>query len=150
VVVRNAAAADGAAVNPARRPMSEKEHGEIAATWTHLPGDQRIVHLARSFHSLEDAAHTTRGGLCPWDPKRFFGWLQGPQQTSAMLQAGLFVLAVWRGNHNDWCVRVPADKENPRLFPARTIRFDVVGALGLWDGRNREAFLRWASNPWWP
>jgi hypothetical protein len=124
--------------------------GDAAASGRHLDGATRIAYLARSFHVLDDAAFDARGGLSPWDPTKFHRWLQGPQQTSAMLQAGLFVLSVWRGNHNDWVIKVPADKQSPRLFPARTIRFDLVHAMGLWDDRNRRAFLRWASAPWWP
>jgi hypothetical protein len=28
-------------------------------------------------------------------------------------------------------------------------RFDVMEALRVWDEDHREAFLAWASNPWW-
>lgn len=130
--------------------IGETTWGDAAASGRHLDGAQRVVYLARSFHVLESAAHDVRGGLAPWDPNKFHLWLHGPQATSATLQAGLFALSVWRGNHNDWVIKVPARKDNPRLWPAKTIRFDAVHAMGVWDDRNRAAFLRWASAPWWP
>lgn len=135
---------------PIRKPLSDVEHGEIAATWSHLSGEERIVHLARSFHVLDHGANDIRSGMCPWDARKFHAWIQGAWSSSASRQAGLFVLSVWRGNHNDFVLRYKADPENPKLWPAKTVRFDIVHAMGLWDDRNRRAFLTWASAPWWP
>lgn len=38
---------------------------------------------------------------------------------------------------------------NPR-HPWSCRKFDVLEAVATWDDRNREAFVSWARDPFWP
>jgi hypothetical protein len=92
------------------------------------PGGDALSALARSFPTLSAAP-----GLTPWRPEELDEWAAGPVPGSGALHAARFVLAVWRPL-GEWAC-------GP---------FDVMRALGAWDGPHREAFLAWANHPWWP
>ena len=91
------------------------------------PG-HRIRRLAYSFPSLR----TYYGGVKPWNASELDEWAAGPASHGEKVTARL-LLAIWDPNHT-WTAG----------------RFDVMEALRVWDDEHREAFLEWASDPWWP
>src|SRR5262249_44533918 len=71
-------------------------------------------------------------GIHPFDADEFNRWAQGPVSHGERVTAR-FLLAVW-----DPVIEWEAGK------------FDLMEALRIWDPPHREAFLAWASDPWWP
>lgn len=88
---------------------------------------RRMTELARSFPSLRHAP-----GVDPFDVEPLDCWAAGKASHGEAL-AARFVLAVW-SPEEAW----------------EAGRFDVMEALRVWDLPHREAFLKWASDPWWP
>jgi hypothetical protein len=75
--------------------------------------------------------------LQPWKPLKFARyWRTSGAQTSGSYHAVAFVLSVWSGSSKEW--------------KARGYSFDVSRAFQCWDDQHRDAFRRWAANPWWP
>ena len=86
----------------------------------------RMTNLARTFPSLQGAP-----GVRPWNPEELDRWAASVAAHGERVTAS-FILAVW--NRSEW-------PSGP---------FDVMVALRVWDLPHREAFLAWASDPWWP
>ena len=73
-------------------------------------------------------------GTAPFDAEALHQWLlTSGARTSGNAAAVAFVLAVF--NELAWREKLP---------------FFVGDALAVWDRAHREAFVRWASEPWWP
>lgn len=87
----------------------------------------RIQRLAGTFPSLVSAP-----GIQQWDAVTVENWAASGGPSHGELCAARFILAVWNP-HDEW----------------RCGHFDVMEALGIWDLPHRQAFLAWASNPWW-
>lgn len=87
-----------------------------------------MLALCAAFPSLQG-----KPGVTPWNAEDLDRWTQTPAPTTGSLAAARFVLSVWNPS-TEW-------KAGP---------FDLHGALQSWDQPHREAFLRWASDPWWP
>ena len=83
--------------------------------------------LARTFPCLRGAP-----GVSPWEPAELDRWAAGPASHGERVTAR-FMLAVWDAA-TDW----------------EAGRFDLMEALHVWSPSHREAFLEWASDPWWP
>ena len=60
-------------------------------------------------------------------------WAAETAISSGELATARFLLAVWDPGHS-W----------------RCGRFDLMEALRLWNSPDRNAFLSWALDPWWP
>lgn len=87
---------------------------------------QTMTTFARTFPCLRGAP-----GVSPWEPIELDRWAVGPASHGERVSAS-FVLAVWDSS------------------TAWESRFDLMDALNVWDIPHREAFVKWASNPWWP
>ena len=70
-------------------------------------------------------------GVEPWDAELLDGSFAGASHGEKCVIR--FLLNVWN----------PA--ESWSCGP-----FDVLGALSVWDAKQRLAFLEWAAEPWWP
>jgi len=92
-----------------------------------MDSNRRMTKLAQNFPSMEGAP-----GVDPWDAAELNRWAAGPASHGERL-AARFLLAVWAPG-TEW----------------EAGRFDVVEAFGVWDQQHREAFLKWARDPWWP
>ena len=90
----------------------------------------RMSELAERFHVLRG-----RPGVRPWDTVALIRSLRRDDWTPASADAACFVLAVWNEN-------LATDK------PA--LRFDAVRAMARWDAGNRDAFLSWVREPFFP
>jgi len=82
--------------------------------------------LAQSFPSLEGAQ-----GVDPWDPIRFEAWATDEETDDNVVWAAGFVLSVWEGEDDDFL-------------------WDLQRALNDWGHSDREAFIAWCREPWWP
>ncbi len=116
-----------------------------------LPPPDRMTLLCGTFPTLDRA-----DGVHPFDPELFDEWTCGPRCHGA-IYAGRFILAVWSGRAGRVGkprrrLKGPAEGEwaFPVETPWRSGPFDVVDALGTWDGAHRAAFAAWAQDPWWP
>ena len=89
--------------------------------------DIKILSLARSFKCLRGTPGT-RGGL--WDAVALDTWAAGGA-SSGEKHSARFVLGVWNP-YDEW----------------RCGKFDIYDAIQVWDHAHREAFLRWALDPW--
>lgn len=98
----------------------------------------QMTALCESFHVLKG-----KPGTSPWNQFKFAEWASLGHNSSAVRQAAAFVLNVWNGpTYNEkpwWCSKT-----------YRVGRFDVTLAFGLWDERNKEAFIQWCNDPFWP
>lgn len=83
--------------------------------------------LAQSFPCLWNAP-----GIRPWVPLEFDEWASSGSPSHGEVCTARFLLAVWDPNNN-W----------------KSGRFDLMDSLRNWDPLHRQAFLEWASNPWW-
>jgi hypothetical protein len=88
---------------------------------------EKMTVFAETFPSVRNAF-----GIHPFDADEFNRWAQGPVSHGERVTAR-FLLAVW-----DPVIEWEAGK------------FDLMEALRIWDPPHREAFLAWASDPWWP
>jgi hypothetical protein len=85
--------------------------------------------------------HRNVPGIAPWNPEKWARWwLTSGAQTGGSYPAVAFVLHVWGG----------AGKEARAYWKRRGYEFDISAALQSWDEAHRNAFRRWAANPWWP
>lgn len=81
-------------------------------------------------------------GVRPWDQHEFARGASGPAYTGASRLVAAFVLSVWNGSQIGdvwWCEK-----------PYSVGKFDVVEAMGRWDGDVQAAFIAWCNNPFWP
>jgi hypothetical protein len=90
--------------------------------------DERMTALALTFHTLHEAA-----GILPWNPEKLEKWACGPAPGSGAGNAARFILSLWNEN-TDW----------------KCGRFDFFRAFRSWDAKQKQAFLDWAQDPWWP
>jgi hypothetical protein len=88
---------------------------------------ERMTELARAFPSMRGGR-----GIDPWDPADLNRWAVGTASHGERVTAR-FLLSVWDPS-TEW----------------EAGRFDVMEALRVWDLRHRDAFLKWALDPWWP
>ena len=87
---------------------------------------ERMTALGRTFPSLADAP-----GIDPFDPDELEDWAIAAESTSGVWAAG-FLLSLWDNNDDD-----------EELW-------SLHGALADWGVDDREAFLAWCREPWWP
>ena len=89
----------------------------------------KMTALCATFPSLRG-----QPGAEPFDAEALHSWVTtSGARTSGNAAAVAFVLSVF--NEDAWQERM---------------RFRVGDALGVWDLAHRQAFLAWASDPWWP
>ena len=88
----------------------------------------KIEVLSREFPTLIKAP-----GIFPWNANILDSWAASDAPSSGQQYAATFILNVWDPSF-DW----------------KSGKFEVVKALSVWDEVHREAFLKWATNPWWP
>jgi hypothetical protein len=96
-------------------------------TAEHLSLGAKMTAFAKTFHALGSAP-----GVFPWDANQLDAWAASGVLSHGELVTARFVLAIWDPNH-----------------PWRCGRFDLMDAMGIWDGDHRRAFLAWAADPWW-
>ena len=97
----------------------------------HCEPDVRLTEIdewALEFPVLRSAV-----GVRPWVPEYLDNWASGPGPSEDARHAARFVLWLWN-DQRQW-------KSGP---------FDVMAAMQCWEKEDREAFLRWAKDPWWP
>ena len=92
-----------------------------------LRARKRMAELAQTFPSLRLAQ-----GVDPFDAEELDRWANGPVSHGQRVSAQ-FVLAVWSPEQCWKCGR-----------------FNLMGALSLFDPTHHQAFLTWVSDPWWP
>ena len=88
----------------------------------------KMAAFATTFPSMTKAS-----GVKPWDANVLDRWAAETAISSGELATARFLLAVWDPGHS-W----------------RCGRFDLMEALRLWNSPDRNAFLSWALDPWWP
>jgi hypothetical protein len=87
----------------------------------------KIAQLARTFPCLRNAP-----GIEPWNANWLDDWAASGGPSHGEKCSARFILAVWnpdRGRHSS--------------------KFDLMEALRIWDIQSHNAFLAWASDPWW-
>lgn len=83
------------------------------------------------WNQLVNSFGLTVPGLDPWDAIALAGNFHGASHgEKCTIQ---FLLNLWNGGH-DW----------------QCGAFDVFEALATWNGKQQQAFLVWAADPWWP
>lgn len=86
----------------------------------------RMTTLARSFPSLEGAE-----GIDPWNPPLFMDWATREETDDKVVNAAGFLLSVWEGRDHD-------------------LLWDLQDSLRNWSPKDREVFIAWCREPWWP
>ncbi len=85
----------------------------------------------RRWQNLVCTFKLNKPGVHPWDAHllaaNFAGASHGEKCTLS------FLLHVWNPDEQWAC--------GP---------FDIIDALRVWNDRQREAFIIWATDPWWP
>ena len=89
--------------------------------------DIKILELAISFRCLRRAAGV-RDGL--WDALALDAWAAGGA-SSGEKHSARFALGVWNPYEEWGCGK-----------------FDIFAAIDIWNHDDREAFLKWAMDPW--
>lgn len=102
------------------------------------PCVQQMTDLCNSFPCLRG-----KPGTSPWDQYDFALAMSGGGPTPATRLAAAFVLSVWNGG-------TPRDRGWWNKRPYRVGVFDPVEAMARWDYQQREAFLAWCENPFYP
>ena len=87
----------------------------------------RILKLANSFPCLRGAPGVGSG---LWDALKLDAWAAGGA-SSGEKHSSRFVLGVWNSGSEWDCGK-----------------FDIFHAIDIWDCEHREAFLKWAIDPW--
>lgn len=72
-----------------------------------------------------------KSGANPWDAKTLEVNFDGASHGEKCVIS--FLLNVWDPG-GDWSCG----------------KFDVIDAMGIWNEKERDAFLIWAIKPWWP
>ena len=105
-------------------------------------GHFRMTQLCDSFPVLRNAP-----GTRPWDQLKFARWASNPGRTRARQHAAAFVLSVWNGGNPDdggwWNGTLEGERFSVGVF-------DVVDAFSCWDSQQKQAFLAWCIDPFWP
>lgn len=83
------------------------------------------------FFQLVSAFGLRKPGADPWDADLLCAQFRGASHGERL--AIQFLLNVWDPGKKWSCGK-----------------FDVFEALATWDDHNREAFLSWANDPFWP
>ena len=83
------------------------------------------------FQALVDEFELAKDGAKPFDADLLDASHVGASHGEKVSIA--FLVNVWNPGH-EWKVG----------------KFDVIDALGIWDGSKRAAFCKWAAKPWWP
>jgi len=104
-------------------------------------GCDAMASLCALFPALRKAP-----GAAPWDATAMLRHACGAISHGEQL-AARFVLSVWNCKA-DW--NEEAHKKGFLRADDRLRRFDVFEALAVWDFANREAFLTWARDPFFP
>src|SRR5579862_4008540 len=94
--------------------------------------EKRIAQLASTFASMRGRAGIMEG-IPPWNAEAVDSWAASSAPSHGQRVTAQFLLAVWD----------PAAQWNCG-------QFDLMEALRVWDQPHRDAFLRWAADPWWP
>ena len=94
--------------------------------------ENQLAELARTFPSM-DRCPAIMQRLPPFDANMLDGWAASGGPSHGERVTAQFLLAVWDPDQ-EW----------------KSGRFNLMEALRVWDERHREAFLKWASSPWWP
>ena len=104
-----------------------------------MPEDSgRLTQLVYSFHCLTECPHQF---LIPlFRPDDFARWAAKTQGGGGM-DAALFILSI-QNRYFDW-------SSNHGLERHGSGQFNASGAMSNWDASMREAFIAWASDPWW-
>lgn len=92
----------------------------------------KMFNLAKTFPSMKGQAAIGQE-LPPWDANFVDSWAASEAPSSGQRVTAQFLLAVWDPKQ-EW----------------KSGRFDIMNALKIWDEKHLEAFLAWASAPWWP
>lgn len=92
---------------------------------------RKMATFASNFPCLQGAP-----GVEPWDSLQLDEWAMKGVSHGERCTAQ-FVLAVWGHTTIKGC----SWKCGP---------FDFIEAISVWDEANRNAFLEWAKDPWWP
>lgn len=87
---------------------------------------EKMSHLALSFPSIDKKLNSWPG-ILPWDACKLVA--QYGIASSGERYAISFLLDVWNSGQE--------------LAP----HFNVIHAMAVWDRYNREAFVKWAQNP---
>jgi hypothetical protein len=90
----------------------------------------RMSALAASFPALNRWGN--RHGIRPWDPEALAAQVGVMSHGEACVAR--FLLGVWTGTGS-----------YPNVAP-----FDYFEAMGCWDREQREAFVAWTREPFWP
>lgn len=91
-----------------------------------------MARLALTFPSMRGRAGIM-GSIPPWDAEFLDAWASSGAPSHGERVTAQFLLAVWDSDQ-----------------PWKSGRFELMDALRIWDERHHQAFLQWASNPWWP
>ena len=83
------------------------------------------------WQQLVDQFGVSKAGMKPWDAKRLESAFEGSSHGERCVIQ--FLLNVWDPG-NAWACG----------------KFDAIDAVSVWDDRQREAFLFWVNDPWWP
>lgn len=83
------------------------------------------------FQNLVNQFGLNKSGANPFDAQQLDDNYSGASHGEKVTIA--FLLNVWNPGHK-W----------------KSGKFDVMDALGVWDGSQQKAFCDWAGNPWWP
>ena len=98
--------------------------------------ENRLLKLILSFHCLEPVPRTL---VVPWfQPEDFARWAAKTQGGGGM-DAALFILSV-QNRYHSWTEH--------GLERHGSGQFNAAGAMSNWDASMREAFVAWASDPW--
>jgi hypothetical protein len=137
-----------------------------------VEGMERLCALFPSLRSVP--------GTKPWSVDHLMEWLTTGAPTSGSRHAAMFVLGVWNPQTDwseigremfppSACERCggsgyvddegrPTTRGEPcircdgsgRFQPTVPARFDLFGALAVWDDAHHAAFLQWVEAPFWP
>lgn len=88
-------------------------------------------HHRLRWQTLVNLFGVKKPGIAPWNAELIAKNVAGANHAERC--AIQFMLNVWDPNGNWDCGQ-----------------FNVIEAFRVWDEEYREAFLRWADDPWWP
>jgi len=83
------------------------------------------------WQALVDSFQLRKPGTDPWDALTLAANFNGASHGERCVIQ--FLLNLWDASGNWDCGK-----------------FDVIEAYSVWDEKNRNAFLKWATEPWWP
>lgn len=105
----------------------------------------RMMALAKSFpvlrHKMMEQGDEFTSETALWLWAASAPWSHGERCCAA------FILSVWNPT-GEWTL--PTGHEDRAEGSPAPCQFDLHDAYGVWDLENRQAFLGWAEDPWWP